>query len=55
MGEMLRLNIGTAPIPGKVTKVKGNDVEVALIVGVAPKALADPATIDPPAILVPPV
>jgi len=30
MGEMLRLNIGTAPIPGKVTKVKGTDIEVAL-------------------------
>ncbi len=30
MGEMLRLNIGTAPIPGKVTKVKGNDIEVTL-------------------------
>ena len=30
MNEMLRLNIGTAPIPGKVTKVKGNDIEVAL-------------------------
>ena len=30
MGEMLRLNIGTAPIPGKVTKVKGTDIEVTL-------------------------
>jgi len=30
MGEMLRLNIGTAPIPGKVTKVKSNDIEVTL-------------------------
>ena len=30
MGEMLRLNIGTAPIPGKVSKVKSNDVEVTL-------------------------
>ena len=30
MNEMLRLNIGTAPIPGKVTKVKGTDIEVAL-------------------------
>jgi len=30
MGEMLRLNIGTAPIPGKVTKVKGNNIEVTL-------------------------
>jgi len=30
MGEMLRLNIGTAPIPGKVTKVKANDIEVTL-------------------------
>ena len=32
-----------------------DDVEVALIVGFAPNALAEPATIDPPAILVPPV
>ena len=30
MGEMLRLNIGTAPIPGKVSKVKGADIEVTL-------------------------
>ena len=30
MGEMLRLNIGTAPIPGKVTKVESNDIEVTL-------------------------
>jgi translation initiation factor 2 subunit 3 len=30
MNEMLRLNIGTAPIPGKVTKVKGTDIEVTL-------------------------
>jgi len=30
MGEMLRLNIGTAPIPGKVTKVKSDNVEVTL-------------------------
>jgi len=30
MNEMLRLNIGTAPIPGKVTKVKSNDIEVTL-------------------------
>ena len=26
----IRDSIGTAPIPGKVTKVKGNDIEVAL-------------------------
>ena len=30
MGEMLRLNIGTAPIPGKVSKAKGNEIEVTL-------------------------
>tara|TARA_B100000686_G_scaffold77063_1_gene83148 strand:- start:4256 stop:5518 length:1263 start_codon:yes stop_codon:yes gene_type:complete len=30
MGEMLRLNIGTAPIPGKVTKVKSDEIEVTL-------------------------
>ena len=27
---MLRLNIGTAPIPGKVSKAKGSEIEVTL-------------------------
>ena len=30
MGEILRLNIGTAPVPGKVTKVKSDEIEVTL-------------------------
>jgi len=29
-GEMLRLNIGTAPVLGKVTKVKAKNVEIEL-------------------------
>ena len=29
-GELLRLNIGTAPILGKVTKVKSKNVEIEL-------------------------
>jgi len=30
MGELLRLNIGTAPVLGKVTKVKSSNVEIEL-------------------------
>ncbi|EPA05443.1 translation initiation factor IF-2 subunit gamma, partial [Candidatus Nitrosarchaeum limnium] len=30
VGELLRLNIGTAPILGKVTKIKSNNIEVEL-------------------------
>jgi translation initiation factor 2 subunit 3 len=29
-GELLRLNIGTAPVLGKVTKVKSSNVEIEL-------------------------
>ncbi|MBT5200959.1 MAG: translation initiation factor IF-2 subunit gamma, partial [Thaumarchaeota archaeon] len=30
IGELLRLNIGTAPVLGKVTKVKSSDIEIEL-------------------------
>ena len=30
MGELLRLNIGTAPVLGKVTKVKSSNIEIEL-------------------------
>ena len=29
-GELLRLNIGTAPVLGKVSKIKSNNVEIEL-------------------------
>jgi len=30
VGELLRVNIGTAPIPAKVNKVKSDEIEIQL-------------------------